>query len=65
MSGLIKKITTGFVVQTWDDVEKKWISQEFVAGDQVDWEEDDGTPIDIDDKGEPPYHPFHMVQPED
>lgn len=65
MSGLIKKITVGFVVQTWDDDKKRWVSQDFVAGDQVDWETEDGTPIVVDSTSEVPYLHFNMVQPED
>jgi len=54
------KITTGFVVQQFDD-DHNPISQEFVAGDQVEYETLDGEPRipEIDD----PYFPFDMVQP--
>jgi hypothetical protein len=57
---MMKKITVGFVVQNYDE-SGKCTSAEFVAGDQVDWEDEDGNAI-ID----PPSHeyfPFDMVQP--
>jgi hypothetical protein len=64
----INKITTGFVVQTWDTERKQWISQEFVAGDRVDYEKADGTPVDADDiwpDMAEPYLPFEMRPPEE
>ena len=56
-----RKITYGHVVQTFND-EGKCIEQEFVVGDQVEWEGDDLEPIDADTDCE--YQPFHMVQPQ-
>ena len=59
-----KKITVGFVIQTFVDDGKggnKCIEQEFVAGDQVDWEDHEGNPILAWDE----YQPYHMVQPTD
>ena len=44
----INKITTGFVVQVFDTDLGRFISQEFVAGDQVDYEDEDGDPVDSD-----------------
>src|ERR1039457_6985743 len=69
----INKITTGFVVQTWDTELKKWISQEFVAGDETNYEKAGG---DARDPIEPregwpgwpdpkPYLPFDMKPPEE
>lgn len=60
---LINKITVGFVVQLWDDKNKQFIAQVFVAGDQVDYEdpltgENVVAPKDMD------YLQFGMVQPE-
>ena len=55
----MQKITVGFVIQTYDDA-GKCTAAEFVAGDQVDWEDGDGEAID------PPAHeyfPFSMLQP--
>jgi hypothetical protein len=56
-----KKITVGFVIQNYDG--DKCVSQEFVAGDQVDYEDESGETIDIDTTNEQ-YQPFDMVQPE-
>ena len=53
----VNKITVGFVIQKFDVGNKKLISQEFVAGDQVDYENEDGEPIDVDHK-ELFYAPF-------
>jgi hypothetical protein len=33
---IVKKITTGFVIQDYDTEKRKFISQEFVAGDEVE-----------------------------
>ncbi len=70
---LINKITTGFVIQTYDTDKGEYISQEFKAGDQVDYEGNNGESLSINalsnlgfgpfaDSGEP-YLPFDMVQP--
>ena len=74
---IIKKITFGFVVQTFDTELSKpqlysmgsigrCISQEFVAGDQVEYEGLDGSVIEGDafDPMTLSYHPFNMEQPE-
>lgn len=64
---VISKITTGFVIQNFDTELQAWVSQEFVAGDEVDYEVD-GDPIneaDFEDRvltGQF-YLPFDMVQP--
>lgn len=42
---IIKKITVGFVIQTYDTSLGKFMSQEFVAGDQVDFENESGEPL--------------------
>lgn len=76
---LINKITTGFVIQTFDTEKGKYVSQEFVAGDQVDYEEKEtGNPMDWEEWDKlnvnkelnfgpyaenEPYLPFDMVQP--
>lgn len=63
---LVKKITTGFVIQTFDTVTEKWVSQEFVAADACDYENDKGEPLIntaafavVADQ----YLPFDMIQP--
>jgi len=53
-----KKITTGWVTQTFDG--KKCIKQEFTAGDLVEYDDADGNYIDAFDHD---YQPFEMVQP--
>ena len=55
-----KKITVGFVIQNFDD-DGTPLSQEFVAGDQVDYEDRYGTPIDAPENEQ--YLPFDMKQP--
>ena len=57
---LLKKVTIGFVVQTFNMETGKFVSQDFVAGDQVSWETDLGEPAE--DRSE--YLNFDMVQPE-
>ena len=58
---MIKKITTGFVVQDFDEGE--CTGQEFVAGDQVDYENEKGESV-VAPGGEGfEYQPFDMVQP--
>lgn len=58
---LVKKITTGFVVQTFDTETKKWVSQEFVAGDECVYEDADGNPADSFEPAG--YLPYDMRQP--
>lgn len=68
---LIDKITTGYVVQTFDTETGKYVKQEFFAGDDVNYEEQNGNPADEDFLGRcgfgpcalEPYLPFLMVQP--
>jgi hypothetical protein len=57
---LVKKITTGFVIQTFDTETRKFTGQEFVAGDQVDYENEVGMLV----KSFKEYLPFDMVQPQ-
>ena len=59
---IINKITTGFVIQQFDTEKQKFVSQEFIAGDEVDWETEVGQPADMD---ESPYLPFNMEQPDE
>jgi hypothetical protein len=66
---LLKKVTTGFVVQTFDTEKQKFVSQEFVAGDQCDYENEDGEIVDCElfarPDGVEDYLPYDMVQPSD
>ena len=64
---LVAKVTTGFVIQIFDTDLGQFISQEFVAGDQCDYEVD-GEPVDssllmVD--GKEAYLPFNMVDTDD
>ena len=36
---LINKITIGFVIQSFDTEKEEWVGQEFVAGDEVTYED--------------------------
>ena len=63
---VINKITVGWVTQIFDVDKKRFISQEFFAGDQVDYEQIDGIAVsteylEMDEKEI--YHSFEMVQP--
>lgn len=71
---LINKITTGFVIQTYDTDKKEYSEQEFFAGDEVNYELPNGESADWAEMGkvgfgphaeEEPYLPFDMVQPSD
>jgi hypothetical protein len=64
---ILQKITVGFVIQEYDTEKEEFISQEFIAGDDVTY---------VDEAGEEcisitytnmayTYLPFDMVQPED
>ena len=58
------KITSGFVIQTYQKQRNKFVctKQEFTAGDPVDRENEQGEPVDVDVRDEQ-YEPFNMVQP--
>ena len=56
---IVNKTTTGFVVQKFDTETRQFISQEFIAADEVDFENEDGEPVDSFDE----YLPFDMKQP--
>ena len=60
-----KKITVGFVIQEYQtevDGSHTPINQEFIAGDQVDYENEIGEAIEVDTLKEVDC-PFEMVQP--
>lgn len=62
---ILKKITTGFVIQEFDTDKGTCVSQSFVAGDS-EYETQDGEPINVSDfeeKVSQTYFPFNMVQP--
>ena len=60
------KITSGFVIQKFEQVEEKYVcvGQEFIAGDPVEYEDFDGEPIMIDTSKEQ-YESFEMKQPKE
>jgi len=61
---IIKKITIGFVIQEFDTETNQCIHQEFIAGDEVDWEDNSGNSIDISDLysgTDEPYCSFGMA----
>jgi hypothetical protein len=63
----VRKITEGCVIQTFDVKKKCFVSQEFMAGDQCDYETTDGKPVDcelLEVDGKEIYLPFDMAQPE-
>lgn len=64
---ILNKITTGFVIQSFDTDKQEFVNQTFVAGDQVDYETEDGEPIneiDFEERiaGKQTYLAFNMVQ---
>jgi len=65
----INKITTGYVIQVFDTDSKQYISQEFAAGNPVEYESQTGEIVDPvengmqDADGTEPYLPFNMIQP--
>lgn len=66
---MFKKITEGCVVQTFDD-KGNCISQEFIAGEPVEFETEDGKIMCHDDVTDEDnaylkaYYPFNMEQPQ-
>ena len=63
----INKITVGWVTQTYDTVRKRFLKQEFFVGDQVDFEDKDGNPVDLKKlklNEKEINHSFEMIQPE-
>ena len=63
---LVNKVTTGFVVQVFDTELKRFVSQEFMAGEQTDYEDRLGDPVDraiFEVDGQEAYLPFDTVQP--
>ena len=64
---LVRKITVGFVVQVFDTEKKRFVSQQFVAGDQCDYEDEKGAAAAkslLETHGKEAYLHFDMVQPQ-
>ena len=55
----VNKVTTGFVIQRFDTETRQFVAQEFIAGDQVDFETEYGEPVESFNE----YLPFEMKQP--
>ena len=65
---IINKITIGTVIQFFDTDTQTWTSQTFMAGDEVSYELEDGTPInqtDFEDRvvGKNWYLSYDMKRP--
>ena len=64
----VNKITVGFVIQVFDTELKRFVSQQFTAGDDVAYEDEKGDAVESDlvkgKDGREAYLPFHMVQPQ-
>jgi hypothetical protein len=64
---LVKKITEGFVVQVFDTELGQFVSQEFIAGTQCDYEDQEGNPVEsalLEVDGKELYLPYNMEQPD-
>ena len=63
---IVNKVTVGFVVQEFDTDLGRFVSQQFTAGDECDYEDKDGNPVEstlLEVDGQEVYLPFEMVQP--
>ena len=70
---IINKILTGFVIQQYDTDKKQYIGQEFVAGDEAQYEDPEGNCLSTKKMkkegfgpgavGGEPYLSYDMVQP--
>ena len=57
------KIIIGFVVQTYDEQKRSFVDQEFVAGDEVEYEGEDELDDEEVEYLHSAYLPMKMVQP--
>jgi hypothetical protein len=60
---IVKKVTIGFVIQEFDTMANKFVKQEFIARNEVTFEDEYGKILD-DNVIEKNQFPFEMVQPE-
>ena len=60
---IINKVTVGFVVQKFDDETGKFISQDFIAGDEVTYEDAEYGDSVNSAAAANAYFPFNMIQP--
>lgn len=66
---IVNKITTGFVIQSFDTRKKRFVSQEFKAGDDCVYEDRKGNYVDpsvfqVNKNGDEVYLTYDMVQPD-
>jgi len=64
---IINKITTGYVVQSFDTETRKFLGQDFIASNEVNYETENGEPADeelFEKDGKEIYLPYNMEQPE-
>jgi hypothetical protein len=64
---IVRKITYGFVIQKFDTNAHRFVSQEFTAGDQCEYEDEYIEKVEsklLEVEGQEVYLPFDMVQPE-
>jgi hypothetical protein len=65
---IIQKITPGYVIQQFDSEKKQFVFQEFIGGDEIDYEDTEGNALnelEVESFGldkAAPLH-FNMVQP--
>lgn len=65
---IVKKIVVGYVIQEFDTDIEEFVSNQFIASDDVEWEDENGVNLDPDNfvclsDGTLPYLNFDMVQP--
>ena len=60
---ILHKITVGFVIQNFDTEKNEFVEQEFIAGDEVTWEDNNNNPGSSIDYSTDKYLPFDMKQP--
>jgi hypothetical protein len=63
---LVHKVTVGFVIQVFDTELKRFVSQAFVAGEDCQYEDEEGVPVcseALEVDGKEVLLPFDMVQP--
>jgi len=58
---MIRKVTVGCVIQDFDE-DGTLVSQEFIAGDQVEYEDENGD--FVNEPSTSLYHPMNMIQPD-
>jgi len=61
---MLQKITTGYVVQDFDEKSGKCVDQYFIAGDGCEWvDSENNSGIYIDEPANIEYFPYNMIQP--